>query len=146
MSIMDRIDRMMLGVAWVFLGLLFVQNLAAILIKGMNPYLDERGLPHIGAPLGTILLGMVCLWFLRQVAFRLLLALGAGLLMFINVLAVSVAVEGIGRAPTNIRDNFPWIVLMEGLFILGVVSMLWVAIRSPQGSAPLAEVRPSLPA
>ncbi len=134
MSIMNRIDGLMLVVARIFLGVLFVQNLASLIIKWLNPWLNFHGLPHIGVPLLYIILWIVCLWNLPQFFFRLVLGVSAGLLIFINVLALFLAIEKFKTASMAIRADFDLILLLEGFVVFGLISMLWVSLSAPKSS------------
>lgn len=134
MSIMDRMDKLMLISARITLGIVFLQNIVPVFIGWIDPFWDHHGFPRIGSPLLSIILWMVCLWNLQRRVCRLILAFSAGILILISVLADFLVIKNFGTVSAAIRDNAYLIFLMESFIFLGLLSIFWVSFRPPQNS------------
>ena len=129
MSVMDRIDRLMLIVAKVTLGVLLLENIVPIFAKWIIPFLDHCGLPHISAPLQQIILLMFCLWNLPHWICRLIVGIGASVLLLVTLISELLLIKDFHTAFVKFGDYIFLMSLFEAVSLFGFVSLFWVSIR-----------------
>jgi hypothetical protein len=131
MSVMDRTDRMMLMVAWTALGVLLLESVVPLFVGWVNPFLDQRGLPRVCVPVSEVVLFIVCLWYLQVTLCRIVLGIGAGLLLFFSALASFLVITQLHVAVVKFGNFMLLAALMESLYCFGFFSLLWVSFRPP---------------
>jgi hypothetical protein len=131
MSIMDRIDRLMLIVARIALGVLLLESVLPNFVGWMNPFLDHRGLPYVYAPFFQVVLFIVCLWYLPLIVCRIILAIGAGVLLMLCVVASLFLLTHLDAMSVKFREYLSLDLFIESLYCFGFFSLLWVSFRPP---------------
>jgi len=137
MSIMDRIDRLMLIATGTFLGLLLLESAKPVLAGGTSHFLDQVGFPLIVAPFSQVLALCLCLWNRRITLCRVLLALYSVVCLVLSLLVAAVPLAHFQHIVAKFGNLLFLDIVVESLYLFGFFTLLWTSFRvGPKRSAP----------